>query len=469
MKKKRIYISLWVIAVCLCGSVFGQYRIIVKIENTKDTILLLGNYYLDNTYAIDTARLTKKGFVFEKKDKQLEDGIYFFTNTNGKFCEFIISQSRSFDLTTDDADWNGKMKVRNSKENEIYFQYLKATNDLSEKVKVIRRVKDSIGDAEYNRQYDMLRMQNDSVKEAFAQRYPDHLLTKVLNCTKPIIVPAFEFKGDSIKYEEERFVWYKEHFFDNVDFSCRGLLRTPKGVFFSVYDRFWTEVLKYEREDTILLYADKVIAKCTDSMMYRYVVHNITERYLKSNVMGQDKVYVEMIKKYYKTGKAWWMPPSSVESEVARAEKWDNLLLGKTVPNFACPDTSGIWHNLYSLNAKYKILLFWSPECGHCAVEMPKIIEFYNNRDKQNINAEVFSVCTEGSTDEWKKKLQQYKTKWTDVYGMESTMDWREYFDIETTPQIYILDTDNKIIGKKLAGDNIEGYLKAVDEGRFIP
>ncbi|MDR1005381.1 MAG: redoxin domain-containing protein [Bacteroidales bacterium] len=468
MKKYAIYIWFMLFGMCFAGTATAQYKIVVKIDGNKDTILLLGNYYLDKTYALDTAYPSKKGFVFERKDKPLPDGIYFFTNTAGKFCEFIIEKSRNFSMETDDSNWSRNMKVKGSDANIIYFDYLKSTSDLGDRVKALMKRRDSIGETEYNKQYQLLRNMNDSVKEHFTQTYPNHLLTKVLNCTKPVVIPPIEFKNDSNQYREEQFLWYKEHYFDNVDFSCGGLLRTPKGVFYDTYERYWNEVMKYEREDTILLYAEKVIAKCTDSTMFRFVVHNIAERYLKSSVMGQDKVYVEMIKRYYQTGKAWWMPPSATSQEVERATKWEKILLGKNVPNFACPDTNGVWHDVYSLKTKYKILVFWSPECGHCATEMPKIIKFYND-NKAKLNFEVLAICTEGSQEEWKKKIAQYKTTWIDVYGMESSMDWRDYFDIETTPQVFILNSDNAIIGKKISGDNLEGYLQAIDEGRFKP
>ena len=464
----RLYLILLLLALGLTISARGQYKIAIKIDNNNDSVLYLGNYYLDNTYAIDTAYVSKNGFVFTKKDKKLEDGIYFFTNNAGKFCEFVISQSRDFVLTTDEQDWTLNMKVSRSEENVIYFLYLKSTMDFGNQVKSLLEQRSTMSKQEWDKKYEALRNQNDSVKEAFVGQYPNHFLTKVLNCTKPVTIPPFTFTGDSTRYEEERFSWYKEHYFDNVDFSFGGLLRTPKAVFFTAYERYWEEILKYEREDTILYHVHKIISKCTDSNMYRFVVHNITERYLKSTIMGQDKVYVEMIKQYYKTGKAWWMPLSAINKEVERAEQWENILLGKKIPNFACPDSNDLWRDVYSLNNKYKILLFWSPECGHCGLEMPKFVSFYENY-KEKLDVEVLSICTDGSKEEWQKKLQTYNTKWLNVYGIESSMDWREYFDIVTTPQAFILDQNNVIIGKKISGDNVEEYLKAVDEGKFKP
>jgi hypothetical protein len=45
--------------------------------------------------------------------------------------------------------------------------------------------------------------------------------------------------------------------------------------------------------------------------------------------------------------------------------------------------------------------------------------------------------------------------------------DWHEYFDIESTPVVLILDKDNRIIGKKIPADNIENYIKLYNEGKI--
>ncbi|MDR1725933.1 MAG: DUF5106 domain-containing protein [Bacteroidales bacterium] len=478
MKKTLIFFSTVIFSLSFFLNASGQYRIVLKIEGNQDTIMLLGNYYLNNSYAVDTAYPTKKGFVFENKNKKLEDGIYFFANKTGKYCEFVVENSKKkkekvyeINFTTKEDDWVQNMVVEKSKENVIYFSYIKESNLLAGQVKALVQNKETLSEEVFNDRMSNFRRLNDSLKESFVKKYPDHLLTKVLNCTKPVVVPdtiGREYLPDSVRWEENRYLWYKKHYFDNLDFSCQGLLRTPKGVFFSTFEYYWNDVLKYEREDTILLYANKIIERCTDSSMFRYVVHTITERYLKSNVMGHDKIYVELIKKYYKTGLAWWMPPSANEQEVARAEKWEHILLKKQIPNLACPDSNNVWHDVYSLNFKYKLLLFWSPECGHCAVEIPKMVDFYS-KCKTKFNLEVMAICTEGSRDEWLKKIRENHTSWINLYGLDATMDWREYFDITTTPQVFILNYDNVIIGKKIAAENIESYLQAIEEGRFKP
>ena len=102
------HIAIAIIAlVCLLGSSHLQaanppdksgakgYRFVLTIKNNHDSIMYLGNYYAGKTYAIDTARIDKKGrFVFERKNMTLFPGMYFFTNPAGNYVEFMVHNEK---------------------------------------------------------------------------------------------------------------------------------------------------------------------------------------------------------------------------------------------------------------------------------------------------------------------------------------------------------------------------------------
>ncbi len=478
MKRKNTMSIRKISLLVLCLTVLGlqtkaQYEIKLEIEDSKDSSLILGHYYLDKTYAIDTAYNKNGRFVFKSKDKHLESGIYFFSTLKGKYCEFMIDNEQKFSLKTKDSDWTYNMKAKGSKTAAVYFEYMQANRQLNEAVAQLNKDKASISQEEFRQREKNLQLWGDSLKNAFIEKNPQHLLSKVLTATKPVSIPEMEVPlkedgtAESAQWNFNRWNYYKRHFFDNIDLSCSGLLRTPAPVFHRSYEYFWNEVLKYEPIDSILFYADYIIALANGSKgMKRFLIHNITERYLQSNVMGQDAIYVEMIKRYYKSGIADWLSPSAIETEVLRAEKWENLLIGKTVPNLACPDTNGVWHDIYSLNKKYKVLIFWSPDCGHCTKEVPKFHEFYS-RCKQTYDLEVMAINTESDTERWKEFIVEKKLDWLNLDGLTANLDWRDYFDIVKTPVVFVLDRQNRIVAKNIQGENIEKVLELIDSGRL--
>lgn len=451
----------------------AQYSISVEIKDNKDSVMYLGNYYLKGTYALDTAYNKKGRFIFENKTKTLDPGIYFFSNKGGKYCEFIIDNNQHFSLITDEKDWVENMKVKKSPTNESYFKYMKETTSLGNQAKDLPKYKATIGEEEYTKRLNALKFRNDSLKEDFIKNYPDHLLSKVFSATKSIEVPEIKtiYKTDgtidSVNMQMIRYNYFVHHYFDNIDFQCDGLLRTPESVFFKYYNDYWENLMKYQTKDSIFNLAVNIIERARGSkLMFKFLVHDITERYLKSPYMGHDEIYIKMIRKYYQSGDATWMSPSSIDKEVARATKWENAMLLKTVPDLACPDTNDVIHNLYSLKGKYKLLIFWAYDCGHCAVEIPKLYAFYK-KFKDVYDLDVMAVNSGSDPKQWKEKVKNLGLDWLNVNGLVANYDWHEYFDLETTPVVLILDKDNRIVGKKIPADNIENYIKFYDEGKI--
>ena len=189
MKKLILILSL-----AILGSVqtlFAQYEIKLEIKDCKDSCLILGHYYLDKTYAIDTAWNNKGKFVFKKQDKTLESGIYFFSTTKGKFCELMIDNDKKFSLKTDDSDWTYNMKVKGSETAKIYYEYMKANKPLNDSVSKLMKEKSTITAEEYERRNKALQEYGDSLKTQFIETYPQHLLSKVLKATKAVVLPEF--------------------------------------------------------------------------------------------------------------------------------------------------------------------------------------------------------------------------------------------------------------------------------------
>ena len=471
MKYLKKYALLLLILLCN-QQVFAQYDIKVEISDSKDTALILGHYYLDKTYALDTAWNKNNTFHFKSKDKKLDSGIYFLSNLSGRFVEILIQNENKIRLKTKEENWNKFMQVKSgSEELKAYYNYMQHTEQIQEKAKELMEQK--VEKEVYDKELKELSLVNDSIKQSFIKKYPDYLLSKVFNATKPITIPNFAMPTkedgtpDSLAWNAQRWYYYKNHYFDNIDLSCAGLLRTPKMVFFQNYNRYWDDVMKYERTDTIINYAHKVIAQAKDSKgMKRFLIHNITERYLQSPYMGHDKIYVELIKAYYETGIADWVSPSDMEKNIERAHKWEKILLGKQVPDLACMDSAEVWHSTRDCNKEFKILLFWSPGCGHCSVEVPKYSKFYKEK-KDIYSFEVFAINTESDLEAWKKFIREKDLQWINLNGLVANYDWREYFDIEKTPIMFILDKDNKIVAKNVPADNIEQIIKAVKEGKF--
>lgn len=443
------------------------YRFTLFIYGNTDSVMYLGNYYAGGTYAFDTAYKSPKGmFVFEDKERELHPGLYFFVNKTGTYVEFAVygNEKLDFHFDTEEPGWQANMNIKGSEQNRLLFEYHKANRDAYRLIDSASAAgTDSAALADFrNRQ--ILRM--DSIKYAFIDKNPASMLALLMNATREPEVPDTDANGTKLT-DRQKWEYYMDHYFDYTRLDDDALVRTPPLVFKRRLDRYLDSYLRNAPPETVIEYVDKVIDKARPSKEnFRYLVHTLAEKYLQSNVMSYDAVYVHLVKRYIEPGLCEWMSPSTVDMNVKRADKWENLLIGKKAPQLIMKDAKGQWHNLYANQNKYTLLVFWSPTCGHCKTIIPDLYNRYA-KYKDSCDIATFAILSEPDDETrplWHKFIKEHNLDWLNLDGGEANVDWHEVYDIETTPQIYLLDKDKKILAKKLNAETFEEVIKILEK-----
>jgi thiol-disulfide isomerase/thioredoxin len=182
--------------------------------------------------------------------------------------------------------------------------------------------------------------------------------------------------------------------------------------------------------------------------------------------MGMDAVFVNMVEKYYITNMCPWVDEIQLKKIIERAEKIAPNLLGKVAPEFIdiygrpfMKDLNEKIHTLQSIEAEYTLLVFYGPTCGHCKKEIPKIKNTIDSLINLKYNIETFAVATEFDKKEWANFIKNQKIEsWINVADIShdsennplASSDWRDKYDIYSTPVIYLLDKDKKILAKRI-------------------
>jgi thiol-disulfide isomerase/thioredoxin len=127
-------------------------------------------------------------------------------------------------------------------------------------------------------------------------------------------------------------------------------------------------------------------------------------------------------------------------------------------------DTLGVFHTLEEIKADFTVLVFYGPTCGHCKKEIPKIKKDVDSLITNGYNIETFAVATEFDLSEWKRFIHDQKTgSWINVADINhddegnpvASSDWRDKYDIYSTPVVYLLDKQKKIIAKRITHQQI--------------
>ena len=126
MKKNLLFILLLTVPMLAFGAKKG-YKITFRVDGNSDSLIYMGYYHAQNRYFCDSAVNNGKGkFVFEG-DKELSPGLYYFTNNHDRFVEFVVyHEPPRFTLHTDNENWMLRMTVKDSRENELFFNFKRA-------------------------------------------------------------------------------------------------------------------------------------------------------------------------------------------------------------------------------------------------------------------------------------------------------------------------------------------------------
>jgi len=444
--------------------VFSQnsFRINFKIKGVHDTTCLIANYYGNGTYVKDTVKVDPSGRCTYKTQSETPKGLYIFVISEKLHFDFVLNNDYKFSMETDIGDLIGKMAISGSPENLLFYQYLNFNKKKYDEIQLIQKEKKLSlhqSDSLYiQKKTDSINQEIITYKLNLINKYPSTFLAFMLNVMKE---PNLKASSDTLIGKvgnSSAYLYFYKHFWDDTDFSDDRVLRTP--VFHNKLQKYLDWVV-IQNPDTLINEIDRLIRRAeTNQEMFKYLIWFSTYHYENSEIMGFDKIFVHLVDKYYITGQTPWVNQNNLENIVKKANRLKPILLGQRAPNMIMADTNNQLVSMYNIEAKFLILLFWDPSCGHCEQEIPKIKDFYDQYN-EFYGLKILAVCSDTSLVKWKAQIKKKKMNWVNVNGPRTlTGDYREQYDISLTPVIFVLNEKKEIIAKNLQADQLQLFMK---------
>ncbi len=470
---KRITTSLLcllIAAIAFAGEKTGKgMDIRITVKGLENSTMILANYYGDKQYVKDTLKFDKKGSILLKADTMLPGGVYLavFPALGNRYFEFIIAEPQ-FTIETDTNDLAKNIKISNSVENKLFYddmRFLSANKELTDSlVKLYRSAKSEADKDKYRNKLQDIDKNVKDKRNSVITNYPDLFYSKMLDAMKDVNVPDAprDAKGKII---DSAWQWryYKTHYWDNVDLKDERLLRCP--VFHNKLKTYMTQTV-VQIPDSIDVAGDELIAK-TDmkNEIYRYIITYIFNEMANSKIMGFDASYVHFGKKYFCAHPTLtpWVDTAKLFKICDRVNRLEPVLVGKPSQKLILPvdSTETQWKSLYDVKAKYTILVFWDPDCGHCKKELPVLVEAYHDLKKKGVDVAGFApaIMEIENYKDWVEFIQKNNLDWINVCDPHRHTNFRFEWDIQSTPQIYILDQNKVIKARRIGADQVEDYI----------
>lgn len=464
MRKLIFSILLSLVPVFLSGQLKNGYEINITIMDLQDSTVFLAYHLGDKQYIKDTVKLDRSGNGIFRGQQTLPQGIYMIVLPGRKYFEILISDNQRFSLNCTFSDYFNTLKFTGSKENSAFVEYQKNWVTMQQTaIAISKRIQNN---KQNNDSLKILgsvqKLQEENMKaylKSVVKANEGNFLGTLVKGLLPIDIPKFTIpigykNPDSIRWVLN-YNYNKDHFFDNIDLNDERLIRTP--LLYSRLDSFFTNVL-VQSPDTINKEIDKLINKCSSNYkMFQFVSVYLFNHFRESEIMGHDAVMVKIADDIYLSGKADWVTREFKDDLRKQIDLIRPNLIGKKAENMVMDSYKGIFVSLYDVEKDFTVLYFWEPNCGHCQEATPKLKAYYDK--PKDYSLEVFAVCTTADKEKWTKYIEDNKITWINGWDPKRISHFDFYYNVQSTPTIYVLDKNKKIIAKKLAVEEIGPFI----------
>lgn len=191
--------------------------------------------------------------------------------------------------------------------------------------------------------------------------------------------------------------------------------------------------------DSITNEIDRLVEKTSFNTDLRdFILWHLLEKYRHSEYMSQDQVFVWLYDHYFSKLEIKDLSAANLALIRDKAEAFRRLALFNLAPNFAINDAV----DLHSVESEYTVLFFYDHDCDVCHQEMQ----------------ELDSVCV---------AHPEITVLSIDMNTNDTRVDaLYDLYDIETTPLLYVLDGEKRIIAKKIRAKQIPLVLPSFLEGQ---
>jgi thiol-disulfide isomerase/thioredoxin len=459
--------------------VFAQngYEIKVTLKPFKNEYIYLGHYSGKQYPIVDSVKLNDKSEGVFKGTKKLGGGIYLIAYpAKNNFFEILIDKQQHFSVIADTATIRTEKKFINSPDNTLFSSYQDYMAAKGKEISAARAGLESAKNAADSALWNDQLKKTDSVITAYRKsiiaQNPDNILSTLLHLMQePVVPPAAKHPGG--RYDSTyAYRYFKDHYWSGINFWDERIARTPASLFDERLDKYYN-TLVFPNADSVIKELDWMLGYASiNEEMTKFLLIKFVNRYLTQKYMWEDAVFVHLYQKHFSQKEYSWLTAQGKKTITDRAYSLMANIMGNSAENISLPDTTGKVVSLYDdTSAKFTIVCFWDPTCGHCLETLPQLDSMYRAKWK-SAGVRMFAVAkeTSGTKKDWLTFINNHHINdWTNVYYSKQEEKTRvdanipgysQLYDVQSLPTVYLLDKSKRIVAKKLTWQQTDDILQ---------
>ena len=416
---------------------FSQYTIHGQFSDHTMQSVYIAEIVGDKIFTIDSTVSNPTGhFDFRFSDMH-PVGMYRIYSKKGGYLDVIFNKEDVIFSSRADKPAD-HVKFQTSFENKIYYDYLNKKNYDQYRLELLQPVVSyyPIGDPFYpdlKNEFMQIQENLDQYVQGIVMNYPDAFATRLLKLDRRPIIDGTMSPGAQKEF-------LKKHFFKGKSINDPTLLRT---------NAVTGAILTY-----LSLFQDSQLSKNELEQEFMYAVDTIMA-HAKENTQMNEFVAEYLISGFEQFG--FYKVMTHVAENIVIDENCENpeleqrveilrkMVAGKKAPNIISKTINNVDFDLSKIESEYTLIVFWSTQCPHCEALLPELHDFYNSYKDQ---IEIIAVSIDTSKDALNAYLSSNNYSWTticDYKGWDG--DAAIAYGIYTTPNMFLLDREKKIVG----------------------
>lgn len=437
---------------------YGQTRLKIRSKGLAKDTCQLAYYVGKNKYVVSQEKedgtrdnmpviFDDKGVVNIETDITLEKGVYIFVARSGDYFEFLID-GEDLSFSFDSEDPFSSIKFEKSLNNTLFYDRLRYKSERVEKIKALQ--KENPSEKEVLEKIKLEKEMEEHLNKLMAD-HPEMMATQLFKMSEDIEVP------NEIKDKNAKYYYYRNHFFDNFDFSQEWITRVP--TYENRLMNYLTELIPYN-SDSMITQVDRVLALSRENEeVYKFTMLSSFNYYAGSKDPKAEMVYYHMLTNYYLAGKTPWATPELLERLKKSKKQIEGYIIGATAQNFSWTEVrSGSHVQLYeSEEADFTALIF--------ETEKNRISEEYLHQmlalsSREDFTLNLYIIVTDGTKEYVKQRQDDVAIgEVCTLLGLESAI--KRSYNLKSLPYPIVLDKNYTIISKFDTVDNVEAIIDA--------
>jgi len=382
--------------------------------------------------------------------------------------DFIFNKENVV-LETDFKAPDDSLKVIQSEENKVWFEFLKKEKQLQEELKLAAL------ELDYDRKlgtensglitkmqigiritrYNQLQKQRDSIISETTKKYPNLFAARLIQMYREPFL-------DGNLSAQERNEIFKKEYFTQLDFSDEGLMSS------SVYtDKVFKYLMSYaqrgltreQQEQEFMIAVDEIVKSIHGVTSSHPVNNQVYEYILDYLVRGFEKLNLDNLIAYIAENYSGTTCQTDELTTLERKLGAQNMKMGTIVQDFTLNDINGDTVTLSDIVKEKNLILFWASWCPHCEEMLPQIKQW--QKQVENPKLEIISISLDTSETAWKNKVfEKGIESW---YNLSDLKEWEGKvaidYNVYATPTLFLVDSELKILAKPVTfGELIKAF-----------